>query len=126
MRFPKAFLAIALAAPLLSGCGDIGAAVGVATGSVATVAPATTADAEKALTVAHLALNAVAENILSAAHSGLLHGKDATTVKTYFDQAADSLAAADQADKLANAEGVMSKVNEAESLIAQIQTIVKG
>lgn len=122
----KKILALVLIVPLLGGCANLGAAFSVATGSVATVAPVTTADAEKALTVAHLALNAVAENILTATHSGVLHGTNASTVKVWYDKADDALKAADQADRLANAEGVMAKVNEAETLITQIQTLVKG
>lgn len=116
-------LALALIIPL-SGCAQLSGALQVATGSVATVAPATVADAEKALTVAHLAYNAVSLNLLDATKSGLLHGTNAATAKVYYDQAGDALAAADQLDKLANANGVLAKINEAEALIVKIKGLI--
>lgn len=119
-------LALALVIPLLGGCSSLGAVVGVTSGSVATVAPQTVADAEKALTVAHLAYNAVSLNLLDATKSGLLHGTNAATAKVYYDQAGAALDAADAADRLTNAQGIMAKVTEAEGLIVQIQTLVKG
>ncbi len=124
MIFRKTYFAVILALPLLGGCSSVAPALGVLTGSVATQAPATTADAEKALTVAHLALNAVSENILTATKSGALHGTNAATVKVWYDKASDGLQAADQLDVVANAPGVMAKVDSVTTLIAQIQTLV--
>jgi hypothetical protein len=121
----RALLALVLLVPL-GGCQNLSTAFQVATGSVATVAPVTISDAEKGLTVAHLALNAVAENILTATHNGTLHGTLAGEVKTLFDKADDALKAADQADSLANAPGITAKVKEATDLIATIQNLVKG
>lgn len=120
-------LAIALAVAIgtgSGGCSSLGPAFGVLTGSVATQAPATTADAEKALTVTHLALNTVAENILTATKNGTLHGTLATQVKGWYDAADDGLKAADQLDVIANAPGVMAKVDSVTTLITQIQSIV--
>ena len=113
----------ALCLPLLGGCSTIGPAIGVLTGSVATTAPVTVATAEKALTVAHLALNTVGQDIIAATQSGLLHGTNASTVKGWYDSADEDLKAADQLDNVANATGVMDKVTAADSLISQIHTL---
>lgn len=120
----KALFAIAVCIPLLGGCTSFVPALGVLTGSVSTQAPATTADAEKALTIAHLALNTVAENILDAIKKGTLHGTNAATVRVWYDSADDGLRAADQLDVVANAPGVLAKVDSVTTLITQIQSIV--
>lgn len=125
----RPILALFLALPLLGGCTGttLGNAVGVLTGSVATQAPATTADAEKALTVAHLALNTLAVDLITAAKpGGVLHGTNATTARAWYDKADDTLKAADQLDTVANAQGIMDKVNEADTLIGQINTLIHG
>lgn len=120
----KILLATTLAVSL-GGCSTIGPAFQVLTGgSVATQAPATVATAEKALTVAHLALNTIGEDIIAATHSGVLHGPTAVSVKEYYDKADDGLKAADQLDKAANAQGVVDKVNAVDTLIAQIHSLV--
>jgi len=123
-RFAAATVLVLGLAGCTSGCTNLSAAFSALTGSVATVAPATTATAEQGLTVAHLALNTVAVDILAATKAGVLHGPTATTVKTYYDTADDALKAADQLDVVANATGVMDKVNAADALIAQIHTLV--
>lgn len=109
----------------LGGCANLGPAFSVLTGSLATTAPTTIATAEKALTVAHLALNTIGQDIIAATNSGVLHGANATTVKSYYDTADDDLKAADQLDTLANAQGVMDKVTAADALIAQIHPLTK-
>lgn len=125
MKYGRFIPVLALVALIpLGGCANVEGALGVITGSVATQAPVTTADAEKGLTVAHLALNTVAQNILKATASGALHGTNAATVKTWFDQADGILQAADQLDIVANAQGISDKVASAETLIAQITSIV--
>ena len=126
--------ALALAATLAfaGGCANIGPAYDVLTGSVAQSAPVTTAQAEKVLTVAHLALNTISVNILAATDSCVkhhdnscaLHGDNAATAKIMYDTASDALTAADQIDAVANAQGVIDKVDAAETLIAQINKLV--
>lgn len=121
----KIVIALVLAGVVgTSGCGSVLGALNVLKGSVATQVPATTADAEKGLTVTHLALNAIAENILTATKNGTLHGPAAATVKAYYDQADDALKAADQLDVVANAQGVMDKVTSAQTLIGMITALV--
>jgi hypothetical protein len=116
--------ALIIAAPLLfGGCANIVPAFDVLTGSIATQAPVTVATAEKALTVAHLALNTIGTDIIAATNSGVLHGANATVVKGYYDTADDDLKAADQLDAVANATGVMDKVNAADALIAMIHPL---
>ena len=88
--------------------------------SLEQAAPQTVADAEKALAVAHLSYQAAGISLQQAAQSGLLHGADATTAKTLYDRAGAILDAADQADALANAQGVFAAVADATALIAQI------
>jgi len=129
----KIIAATALAVSLsLGGCANVGPALDVLTGSVATTAPVTTAQAEKVLTVTHLALNTISVNILAATDSCVkhhdnscpLHGDNAATAKIMYDTADDSLKAADQIDAVANAQGVIDKVNAAETLIAQINNLI--
>lgn len=119
--FKVAFVALALT---LGGCANVGPAFDVLTGSVATTAPVTIGEAEKVLTVAHLAYNTVSENIITATTLGTLHGTNAATVKLWYDKAGDALLAADQLDKVANAQGVMDKVSTINTLLAQIASIV--
>lgn len=121
----KILLTLVLIVPL-SGCANIGPAWDVLTGSVASTAPVTVGDAEKALTIAHLALNDLAPIIIEAAHNGTLHGTNATSVKSWYDQADNLLHTADALDVVANAQGVMDKVNAANALIVQIHPLVPG
>ena len=114
--------AAALAATSLGGCATISSVF--AGSSVAQSAPLTTEDAEKALTVAHLAHQAIGVSLKAAADSGALHGADAAKAQALFDRAGAALDAADQADALANASDVMSAVEDAEALISQIDALI--
>jgi hypothetical protein len=93
--------------------------------SVAQSAPAATADAEKALTVAHLAYQAVGISLEQAAQGGVLGGANAEKAQLLFDRAGVALDIADRADAAANAQGVFAAVADAQMLITQIDTIIK-
>jgi hypothetical protein len=82
------------------------------------------ADAEKGLTLAHLAYQGIGLALQNAAQSGALHGTDAANAKALYDQAGTALATADAADALANAQGVTDAVADANALIAQIHTLI--
>lgn len=116
----KLALACALAVSL-GGCATVTSVLGG--GSLAQSAPQTTADAEKALAVAHLAYQAVGISLQEAAASGALHGANAAAARTLYDKAGALLDAADQADALANAPGVFAALAEASALIAQLKTL---
>ena len=124
MRLLK--IAVVALAFTFGGCANIVPAFDVLTGSVATSAPVTTAQAEKVLTVAHLALKAAGQDIIAAAQAGTLHGTNATLVKTWYDKADDTLKAADQLDAVANAQGVVDKVAAVNTLLTDIHAIVPG
>ena len=94
-------------------------------GSAAQAAPAATADAEKALTVAHLAYQATGISLEQAAQSGALTGGDAENARTLYARAGAALDIADKADDAANAPGVLAAVVDAQALIAQIDTLIK-
>lgn len=115
-------LVCVVAGPLLGGCQTVEALV--AGTSVADSAPQQTADAEKALTVAHLAYQAIGVSLRNAATSGLLHGADAAKARTLYDQAGADLDAADAADALANAQGIAASAADAVALIAQISALI--
>ena len=83
-----------------------------------------TADAEKALTLAHLAYDGAGLALKNAATSGALHGADAATAQALYDKAGAALDAADQADALANAQGVLAAVGDADALLTQIQALI--
>lgn len=116
MMMKAAYLSIALAlsSPLAS----------CQTPSVADAAPVTVANAEKGLTIAHLAYNGLSATILTATQTGLLKGANAATVKVYYDKARDALAAADAADKALNTQGIMAAAQAAQDAIAQASAIV--
>ncbi len=92
--------------------------------SLAQQAPQTAADAEKALTIAHLAYQAIGVSLQDAAQSGALHGANAATAKALYDKAGALLDTADQADALADAQSVFAAVAEASALIAQIKSLI--
>jgi len=92
--------------------------------SVAQSAPTQTENAEKALTIAHLAYQAVGRSLEQAAQSGALHGADAATAQALFDKAGAALDIADQADAAANAQGVLAAVADAQAAIADIDTLI--
>lgn len=107
-------LMLALSSPLAS-CN---------TPSISQAAPVTVANAEKGLTIAHLAYNGLSATILTATQTGLLKGQNAATVKAYYDKARDALAAADAADKALNTQGIIAAVLAAQDAIAQASNIV--
>jgi hypothetical protein len=107
-------LMLALSSPLAS-CN---------TPSVADAAPVTVANAEKGLTIAHLAYNGLSATILTATQTGLLKGQNAATVKVYYDKARDALLAADAADKALNTQGIIAAVQAAQDAIALASSIV--
>jgi 1,2-phenylacetyl-CoA epoxidase PaaB subunit len=92
--------------------------------SFAHQAPQSAADAEKALTIAHLAYQAIGVSLQDVAQSGALHGANAATARALYDKAGTLLDTADQADALANAQGVFAAVGEASALIAQIKSLI--
>jgi len=92
--------------------------------SLAQQAPQSAADAQKALTIAHLAYQAIGVSLKDAAQTGALHGADAATARALYDKAGALLDTADQADALANAQGVFAAVAEASALIAQIKSLI--
>lgn len=129
------FLACGLAAALtLSGCDTVKAVAtagyDVVTGqSIAQVAPTTLADAEKALTLAHNAVNYVSLELIYNANtppqggSGLLHGQAAADAKVIYDKAVAYLAIADKADAVANTQGILDAVGSAQDLVTQFNAL---
>ncbi len=106
----------------LCGCTAVQSLLGGS--SVAASAPAATEDAEKALTIAHLAYQAVGVSLEQAAASGALAGADAASAQALYDKAGAALDVADQADAAANADGVLAAVTQAQALIAQIDALI--
>ncbi len=94
-------------------------------GTIAQAAPAASEDAEKALTIAHLAYQAAGATLQQAAQSGALHGANAATAQALYDKAGTALALADQADAAANAQGVLAQVTSVQALIAQIAALIQ-
>jgi len=115
-------LTILLAAAPLGACSSLPVLLGNA--SIAQSAPQTVADAEKALTIAHLAYQAVGIALKDAAASGALHGVDAATAQALYDKVGAALDGADAADEAANAPGVLAAVADADTLIAQLHTLI--
>ncbi|HXC56116.1 MAG TPA: hypothetical protein VNU97_12535 [Rhizomicrobium sp.] len=115
----KQLIAVMAAAALLGGCQTIAA---LSSGHGLVQGPALV-DAEKALAVAHLAYQAAGVSMQAAAQSGALHGVDAASAKALFDRAGALLDTADQADALANAQGVLDAVAGADALLVQIKTL---
>ena len=114
---PRRLTALALAAALA-------AAPLAACSSLAQLAPQSIADAEKALTLAHLAYDGAGTALQNATQSGALHGADAATAKALYDQAGQALDTADQADAVANARGVFAALAQASALLTQIHTLL--
>ncbi|HWA91801.1 MAG TPA: hypothetical protein VG889_17315 [Rhizomicrobium sp.] len=84
---------------------------------------ATLQDAEKALTIAHLAYQAAGVALEDAAKSGALHGDDAAKAQALYDKAGDALVLADEADAAANADGVLEEAAAAQALIADLDKL---
>lgn len=109
-------LALTISTPIVvSGCQQFG-----------TVTSQDMATAEKSLTVAHLAYNAIGKTILNLTQTGVLKGQTAAQVKVYYDKAGDALLAADQADKAANATSLNVAIANANDAITSIQNLIKG
>jgi hypothetical protein len=81
-------------------------------------------DAEKALTLCHLAYQGAGVALKNAAGSGALHGADAARAKALYDQAGAALDAADAADAVADAPGALAALARANALIAQLHTLI--
>jgi len=107
--------ALATATPL-GGCSSLAGTTAAAT--------TTLGDAEKGLTLAHLAYQGIGIALENAARSGVLHGADAASAKALYDKAGTALATADAADALANAQGVADAVADANALIGQIHALI--
>jgi len=93
--------------------------------SIAQAAPVTMANAEKALTVAHLAYQAAGVALEQAAQSGALTGANAAKAEALYDKAGAALDIADQADEAANAQGILAAVADAQAAIASLNTLIK-
>ncbi|MEI9995685.1 MAG: hypothetical protein WDM91_13905 [Rhizomicrobium sp.] len=117
MRRLALTLAAALSLAPLAACSTLSP-------DAAQTAPQALADAEKALTLAHLAYQGIGVALKDAAASGALHGADAATARTLYDQAGAILDVADQADAAANAQGVLDAVAAAAALIVQLHALV--
>lgn len=101
------------------------AAAGVcALGGCSLIQPATQGDAEKALTVAHLAFQATGVALEQAAQSGALHGGDAATAQALYDKAGVALDLADRADDAANADGVLAGAEAVQAALADIGALL--
>lgn len=107
-------LALVLTTPVVSGCQQL----------TSVTSPQNIADAEKALTVAHLAYNSLGTIILNATQTGVLKGSAAAQVKVYYDKAGDALIVADKADKAANATDLVNAIRLAQDAIASATTLV--
>lgn len=81
-------------------------------------------DAEKGLTIAHLAYNGIGTALKAAADSGALRGANAASAKVLYDKAGDALKVADAADVAANAQNVNAAVAAATLAIAQANAII--
>jgi len=123
MRKLAVTLALSLAAAPLGACAALPFVLGGE--SLAQTAPATTADAEKALTLAHLAYQGVGLSLQNAAESGALQGANAAKAKALYDKAGAALDAADAADAAANAPGMLAAIADANGAIAQLGALVK-
>ena len=108
-------LAAVLGALALGGCTTFATLFG---GSGAQAATLT--DAEKALTVAHLAYQGAGVALEQAAQSGALSGANAANAQALYDKAGDALDLADKADAAADADGVAEEVAAAQALIADL------
>lgn len=114
-------LALTVAVPL-GGCTTIQS--WLSGGSVANANPTAVSDAEKALTVAHLAYQGAGIALQQAAASGALHGANAATAKVYFDKAGAALDIADQADQAVNAAGIYAAVADVVAAITSLDALI--
>lgn len=123
----KYLLVLVLATPFLMGAQGCSAIKSPLTGqAVSENAPSTFQQAEKALTIAHLAYNTLGTQLITAAKAGLLKGEDAATAKVYYNKAGDALKLADNAAKLGNETNLLAAINQANAAIADAQTLIGG
>ncbi|MBV8977074.1 MAG: hypothetical protein JO261_02510 [Alphaproteobacteria bacterium] len=120
MKLP--LIAAAACALALGGCSTVTSLFEGS--SIAAAQPSQIADAEKALSIAHLAYQAVGNTLANAAASGLLEGADAAKAQALYDKAGAALDAADKADDAANAPGVLAAVADAQTAIAAIDSLI--
>jgi hypothetical protein len=113
-------LAAVLGALALGGCATFTTLFGGSTAQAATLT-----DAEKALTVAHLAYQGAGVALEQAAQSGALSGANATKAQTLYDKAGAALDVADQADDAANAADILAAVADAEAAISSLNTLIQ-
>lgn len=118
----KLAFVVALVALPLAGCSTIEGLIGG--GSIAQSNQSEVTTAEKYLTITHLSYDGVGVTLRSEAQSGALHGDAAKQAKVIYDQAGAALDAADQADKVANAQGINAAVAQAAALITQLDTLL--
>lgn len=120
----RTLLALCFVVVPLGGCSTITA---LATGhSVASTAPTVSANVEKSLTIAHLAYNAVGQELINNAKSGVLHGGAAATAKIAYDKAGDTLLVADKAEQASNEPGIIAAVSMATDAISQANSLITG
>jgi hypothetical protein len=113
-------LAAVLGALALGGCATFTALFG---GSAANAA--TLGDAEKALTVAHLAYQGAGIALEQAAQSGALTGTNAVKAEAAYDKAGAALDVADAADRAANASDILSAVADADAALSSLNVLIK-
>lgn len=92
--------------------------------SIAQSAPEVFANAQKSLTVTHLAYDAIGRQILSATQSGLLKGENAATVQVVYRKAKGALDIADTAERVGNTTNLLQAIQEANSAITQVKNLV--
>ncbi len=113
-------LAAVLGALALSGCATFTTLFGGSSANAATLI-----DAEKALTVAHLAYQGAGVALEQTAQSGALTGANAAKAEALYDKAGAALDLADAADETANAPDILSAVADAEAAIASLNALIK-
>jgi hypothetical protein len=113
-------MAAVLGALALGGCATFTTLFGGSPANAATLV-----DAEKALTVAHLAYQGAGIALEQAAQSGALTVANAATAETLYDKAGDALDVADAADEAANASGILAAVADAEAALSSLNTLIK-
>jgi hypothetical protein len=119
----RRYLAVPLLAASLALAGG-STLTGCASQSIADQAPETVLTAEKALTVAHLALQRVGDTLVAASTRGALRGEAAATAKVWYDRADDALRAADTFDTAANTNGILNQIRIAHDAIFQANAII--
>jgi hypothetical protein len=112
-------LAAVLGALALGGCATFTTLFGGSTAQAATLT-----DAEKALTVAHLAYQGAGVALEQAVQSGALTGANAVQAQALYDKAGAALDVADAADETANAADILTAVADAEAAIASLNALI--